>query len=339
MHCVALLEQKEILMLTRRKSLQIVSNALAMPFVPRASWAQAYPNRPITLIVPFAAGGPTDVFARIAAEHMSRTLGQRLVIENVAGAGGTTATTRVARANPDGYTIQIGHTGTHATAPAFYPNLAYRPDVDFAPIGLISLNAYMIVTNKDLPPKNLAEFIAYAKANSEKLNMGHAGVGSNTHLVGLLLNVALGVKPTMVPFSSAAHSMTAMIAGHVDYMAGPTAEAISQYQGGTIKALALASAERSPALPEIPTTREAGLPEFQVRLWNGFLAPKGTPQRILDTLTNALDKALDDETTQKRMTELGSDVPAKSERGQARFAALVKSEIARWAPIIRAAGK
>jgi tripartite-type tricarboxylate transporter receptor subunit TctC len=324
-------------MLTRRNALRLAASTVAMPFVSHFASAQAYPNRPITLIVPFGAGGPTDVFARIVAEHMSRTLGQRLVIENVTGAGGTTATARAMRANPDGYTIQIGHTGTHATAPAFYPNLAYRPDVDFAPIGIVALNAYMIVANKNLPPNNLTEFIAYAKKNSDKLNMGHAGVGSNTHLVGLLLNSALGVKPTLVPFSSTAQSMTAMIAGHVDYMAGPTAEAIPQFQGGTIKVLAIASPDRNPALPEIPTSREAGLPEFQVQVWNGLFAPKITSRTILDKLSDALDKALDDETTRKRIFDLGSDVPAKAQRGQAPFAALVKNEIARWVPLIEAA--
>jgi tripartite-type tricarboxylate transporter receptor subunit TctC len=324
-------------MLTRRNALQLAAGTVAVPFVSTAGWAQAYPNRPITLIVPFGAGGPTDVFARIVAEHMSRTLGQRLVIENVTGAGGTTATARVMRANPDGYTIQMGHTGTHATAPAFYPNLAYKPDVDFAPIGIVALNAYMIVANKNVPPNNLAEFIAYAKSKADKLNMGHAGVGSNTHLVGLLLNSALGVKPTLVPFTSTAQCMTAMIAGHVDYMAGPTAEAIPQYQGGTIKVFAIASPDRNPTLQEIPTSREAGLPEFQVQVWNGLFAPKNTPQTILDRLSNALDKALGDENTRKRIIDLGSDVPAKAQRGQSAFAALVKSEIARWVPLIEGA--
>ena len=321
----------------RRQFLHLAAGAAALPFAPQVARAQAYPTRPITLIVPFGAGGPTDVFARIVAEHMSRTLGQRLVVENVAGAGATTATTRTMRANPDGYTIQIGHTGTHATALAFYPNLAYRPDSDFAPIGMIALNAYFIVANKNLAPRDLAEFIDYAKANSEKLNMGHAGVGSNTYLVGLLLNTILSVKPTMVPFNSTAQVMTAMIAGHVDYMAGPAAEAIPQFQGGTIKVFAVASAERSKALAQIPTTREAGLPEFQVQTWNGLFAPKGTPKPILDLLTNALDQALDDETTRSRIFDLGSEIPLKSDRGQAPLAALVKSEIARWTPIIKAA--
>jgi tripartite-type tricarboxylate transporter receptor subunit TctC len=323
--------------LPRRQFLHLAAGAAALPAVSRIAWAQSYPTRPITLIVPFAAGGPTDVIARIVAEHMSRTLGQRIVVENVAGAGGTTATTRTMRANADGYTIQIGHNGTHATALAFYPNLAYRPESDFAPIGMVALNAYFVVANKNLPPRDLAEFILYAKANSEKLNMGHAGVGSNTYLAGLLLNASLRVKPAMVPFTGTAPAMAAMIAGHVDYMAGPAAEAIPQFQSGTIKAFALASAERSKVLPQIPTTREAGLPEFQLQTWNGLFAPRGTPTPVLDKLTDALDQALDDETTRNRLFELGSEVPLKTERGQAPLAALVKSDIARWIPLIKAA--
>jgi tripartite-type tricarboxylate transporter receptor subunit TctC len=325
--------------LPRRQFLHLAAGAATLPAVARRAWAQAYPTRPITLIVPFGAGGPTDVFARIVAEHMSRTLGQRLVVENVAGAGGTTATTRTMRANPDGYTIQIGHNGTHATALALYPNLAYRPDTDFAPIGMVALNAYFVVANKNLPPRDLAEFILYTKANSEKLNMGHAGVGSNTHLTGLLLNASLGVKPAMVPFNGTALAMTAMIAGHVDYMSGPTAEVIPQFQSGTIKVFAIASAERNKVLPQIPTTREAGLPEFQVQTWNGLFAPKGTPRPILDKLSAALDQALDDETTRNRIFELGSEIPSKTERGQVPLAALLKSEIPRWAQVIKEASK
>src|SRR6266481_9771882 len=200
---------------SRRRFLHLAAGAAAFPMVSRIARAQTFPARPITLIVPFGAGGPTDVMARIAAEHMSRTLGQRLIVENVAGAGGTTAAARVMRANPDGYTIQIGHMGTHAAAPAFYPNLAYRPDADFAPIGMVALTAYVIAANKSFPPNDLNEFIAYAKANHQRLNMGHAGVGSNTHLTGLLLNAILGLRPALVPFNSAAAATNAMIAGHV----------------------------------------------------------------------------------------------------------------------------
>jgi tripartite-type tricarboxylate transporter receptor subunit TctC len=323
--------------LPRRRFLHLAAGAAAVPVGSHLTWGQTYPARPITLIVPFAAGGPTDVTARIVAEYMSRTLGQRLIVENVAGAGGTTATTRGMRASPDGYTIQIGHMGTHATAPAFYPTLAYRPDTDFAPIGMVAMTAYVIGTNKNFPPNDLNEFIAYAKANHQRLNMGHAGVGSNTHLTGLLLNAILGLKPALVPFSSAAAATNAMIAGHVDYMSAAIGDAVPQVKGGTIKALAIASPERNPALPEVPTSREAGLPEFQVRGWNGLFAPKDTPKPILDQLTDALDRALDDETTRKRLFDIGSDVPEKARRGQDALATLVKSEIARWTPILKGA--
>jgi tripartite-type tricarboxylate transporter receptor subunit TctC len=321
----------------RRRFLRLAMGAVAFPMVSQSARAQTYPARPITLIVPFGAGGPTDVMARIVAEHMSRTLGQRLVVENVAGAGGTTAAARLMRANPDGYTIQIGHMGTHAAATAFYPNLAYKPDVDFAPIGMVALTAYVISANKDFPPNNLNEFIVYAKANHQRLNMGHAGVGSNTHLTGMLLNSILGLKPTLVPFNSAAAATNALIAGHVDYMSAAIADAVVQVNGGTIKALAIASPERNPALPDVPTSREAGLPEFEVRGWNALFAPKGTPTPILDQLTSALDRALDDETTRKRLRDIGSDIPEKARRGQDALAALVKSEIARWTPIVKGA--
>jgi tripartite-type tricarboxylate transporter receptor subunit TctC len=322
---------------SRRRFLHLAPGAAAFPILSRIASAQTFPTRPVTLIVPFGAGGPTDVMARIVAEHMSRTLGQRLIVENVAGAGGTTAAARLMRANPDGYTIQIGHMGTHAAAPAFYPNLAYKPDVDFAPIGMVALTAYVISANKDFPPSNLNEFIVYAKANHQRLNMGHAGVGSNTHLTGLLLNAILGLKPTLVPFNSAAAATNALIAGHVDYMSAAIADAVVQVNGGTIKALAIASPERNPALPDVPTSREAGLPEFEVRGWNALFAPKATPTPILDQLTSALDRALDDETTRKRLLDIGSDIPEKARRGQDALAALVKSEMARWTPIVKAA--
>jgi len=323
--------------LPRRKFLHLAAAAAALPVVSRTATAQAYPTRPITLIVPFGAGGPTDVIARIVADHMSRTLGRSIIVENVPGAGGTTATTRTMRATPDGYTIQIGHLGTHATAPVFYPNLAYKPDADFAPIGMVSLNAFFVGATKRLAPNDLKEFIAYAKVNHQRMNMGHAGVGSVTHLTGLMFNDILGLKPAMVPFNSAAAAMNALVAGHVDYMTAPVAEVVPQVRGGTIKVFAIASSERSPALPEVPTSREAGLPEFRVLSWNGLFAPKGTPGLVVDRLAEALDQALDDETTRTRLFDLGSDVPPKARRGQDQLAALVKSEMARWASIIRAA--
>jgi tripartite-type tricarboxylate transporter receptor subunit TctC len=297
-----------------------------------------YPRRPISLIVPFAAGGPTDVISRIVAEHMSRTLGQPIIIENIVGAGGTTASTRAARAAPDGYTIEMGHMGTHAAAVALYPKLAYKPDADFAPIGLAAGTPVLILAKKDFPPKDLKEFVAYVKANADKLNMAHAGVGSVSFTTCLLLHSILGVKPTPIPFSGTGPALTALISGQVDYMCDQIVNVVQQVQAGQIKAYAIGTPERNPALPDVPTSKEAGLPEFQAQAWNALFAPKGTPQPVIDKLADALDKALDDETTRKRLLELGSVLPDKAGRGPQALAALVKSEIARWTPIIKAAG-
>jgi tripartite-type tricarboxylate transporter receptor subunit TctC len=300
--------------------------------------AQTFPSRPITMIVPFSAGGPTDVSARIVGEHLSRTLGQQIIIENIVGAGGTTGSIRAMRANPDGYTIEMGQIGTHAVSVAFNPNLAYRPDVDFAPIGLVVDQAVLIVARKNFPPNDLNEFVAYLKANGDKLNMAHAGIGSITHFSCLMLNTVVGAKPTMVPFNGSAPAINALVGGQVDYMCDPISDIVQQVQAGTIKVYATGMGERNPALPNVPTAKEAGLPEFAVSAWYGLFAPKGTPKAVLDTLSDALDKALDDETVRKRLSDLGCDIPAKSKRGQDALAGLVKTEIARWTPIMRAAG-
>src|SRR5262245_23290423 len=297
-----------------------------------------YPRRPITLIVPFAAGGPTDVISRIASDHMSRTLGQPIIIENIVGAGGTTASTRAARATADGYTIEMGHMGTHAASVALYPNLAYKPDVDFAPIGLVAGTPVLILARKDFPPTNLKEFVTYVKANVDKLNMAHAGVGSVSFTTCLLLNSILAIKPTSIPFNGTGPALTALISGQVDYMCDQIVNVVQQVQAGQIKAYGIGTPERNSALPDVPTTKEAGLPEFQAQAWNALFAPKGTPQPVLDKLSDALDKALDDEQTRKRLLELGSVLPDKAGRGQQALAALVKSEIDRWTPIIKAAG-
>jgi tripartite-type tricarboxylate transporter receptor subunit TctC len=297
-----------------------------------------YPRRPITMIVPFAAGGPTDIIARIVGEHMSRTLGQQIVIENVVGAGGTTASVRAAQSNPDGYTIEMGHMGTHAAAVALYPNLGYRPDVDFEPIGMAAGTPILIVGKKDFPPKDLKEFIPYVKANVATLNMAHAGVGSVSFTTCLLLNSLLAVKPTSIPYNGTGPALTALIAGQVDYMCDQIVNLVQQIQAGQIKAYAIGTPARNPALPDVPTATEAGLPQFEAQAWNALFAPKGTPKPIVDTLTAALDKALDDEATRKRLLDLGSVLPEKPERGQQALARLVTSEIARWTPIIKAAG-
>jgi tripartite-type tricarboxylate transporter receptor subunit TctC len=303
----------------------------------RAARAQAYPTRTITIIVPFAPGGGTDVSARVVGEHMSRTLGQQFAVENFPGAGGTTGSIRAMRAIPDGYAIEMGHIGTHAVSVWLYPQLAYKPDVDFEPIGLTMETPLVIVARKDFPPRNLEEFVAYVKANSEKLNMAHAGVGSILFSYGLMLNSILGVRPTLVPFNGGGPATNALLGGQVDYMCGATVDVGSHVQAGMLKAYAIAANERSPTLPNVPTTKEAGLPEFKAMPWFALFAPKGTPRPILDRLSDALDKALDDQNVRGRFSDLGGYVPDKARRGQQALATLVKDEIARWAPIIKTA--
>jgi tripartite-type tricarboxylate transporter receptor subunit TctC len=321
----------------RRRFLHLAAGALALPAVSRLARAQTFPARPITIIVPFAPGGGTDVAARIVADHMGRTLGQQVVIQNIAGAGGTIGSTRAMRADPDGYTIEMGQMGTHAAAVALYPNLPYKPDVDFDPIGMVSAFPVLIVARKDFPARDLKEFIAYVKANHKSLNAAHAGVGSIFFTTCLLLNSIMDVKPTLVPFSGGAPATSALVSGQVDYMCGDITSSGPHILSGSIKCYAVAAAARNPVLPDVPTTIEAGLPEFVASAWNGLFAPKATPAPILDKLSDALDKALDDEGTRKRLIELGSDIPDQPRRGQQALRTLVKSEIARWTPIIKAA--
>jgi tripartite-type tricarboxylate transporter receptor subunit TctC len=322
--------------LRRRQFLHLAAGAVALTAGSRLAKAQMYPTRPVTIIVPFAAGGGTDVAARIIAEYMSRALGQQFVIENVTGAGGTTGATRAMRARPDGRTILMAHTGTHAFSVPLYPNLAYKPDLDFAPIGLVFETPYFVVARKDFPAGDLKQFINYAKANAEKLNVSHAGVGSLTFGYALLLNSLLGVKPTMVPFGGALPAANALIGGQVDYMCNAFAEVGQHMQAGNLRAYAIGAADRHRSLPNVPTAQEAGLPGFEAMSWFALFAPKDVPQAILDNLSETLDKALEDDNVRKRLFDIG-DIPSKQKRGQQALAGLVKSEIARWTPIIKAA--
>ncbi len=297
-----------------------------------------YPQRPITMIVPFAAGGPTDVIARIVGEHMSRTLGQQIVVENVAGAGGTTGITRAAQATPDGYTIMMGHMGTHGAAPALYANIKYDPAKDFAPIGLAAGTPIVIVARKDFPATDLKGLIDHLQKNGEKVNQAHAGAGSVSHITGILLSSMVKAKPTQVAYRGTGPALTDLMANTVDFMTDQIVNVAPQIQGGTIKAYAIATPQRSPALPNVPTTKEAGLPDYEVSAWNAVFAPKGTSPEIVAKLSDALDKALDDENTRKRILELGGVIPEKSGRGGAALQKLVESELARWTPVLKAAG-
>ena len=301
-----------------------------------AAGAQSYPTRPITVIVPFAAGGPTDVVARIVGEHMSKSLGQQIVVENVAGAGGTTGITRGAQSKPDGYTIMMGHMGTHGAAPALYPKLKYDPTKDFEPIGLAAGTPILIVGKKALPANNLKEFIAYAKAN--KISEAHAGVGSVSFTTCTMLNAMIDVKPTRVAYRGTGPSLNDLVGGQVDYMCDQIVNLAEQIKGGQIKAFAIATPVRSPALPDVPTTKEAGLPQYQVSAWNALFAPKGTPKEVVTRLNQALGMALADEATRKRLLDLGGVIPSKQEQTPAYLGDFVKKEVARWTPILKAGG-
>ena len=300
--------------------------------------AQTYPQRPITMIVPFAAGGPTDVIARIVGDHMSRTLGQQVVVENVAGAGGTTGIARASQGAPDGYTIMMGHMGTHGAAPALYPNLKYDPAKSFDPIGLAAGTPIVIVARKDFPPADLKAFIEYVKANAAKANQAHAGVGSVSHTTGVLFDSVLGVKPTLVAYRGTGPALNDLMSGQVDFMTDQIVNVAPQVSGGNIKAYAIATPERSPALPNVPTTKEAGLSNYEVSAWNAVFGPKGLPQDVRAKLVDALEKALTDEGTRKRLLDLGGVIPDKAGRGPDALQKLVESEVARWTPVLKEAG-
>jgi tripartite-type tricarboxylate transporter receptor subunit TctC len=323
-----------------KRAILALGVALAATTTATAAFAQAFPNKPITMIVPFAAGGPTDIIARIVGDHMSKTLAQQIVIENVAGAGGTTGITRAMTAAPDGYTIAMGHLGTLSAAPALFPDLRYKPLDGIQHIGIAGGTPILIVAKKDFPAKDLNEFVAYLKTNPTKVNEAHAGVGAVSWTTCVLLKAQLGVPDiNSVPYRGTGPAMNDLVGGQVDFMCDQIPSVIGQVKGNTIKAYAIASATRSPALPDIPTTAEAGLPGYQIEAWNGIVAPNGVPADAVAKLVDALDKALDDAGTKKRLEELGAIVPNKVDRTPAGFKALVKRDFDKLNPALVAAKK
>jgi tripartite-type tricarboxylate transporter receptor subunit TctC len=333
-------KQRALVARERRKEGNMKKLLLAAAFAAIAAapaFAQTYPNKAITMIVPFAAGGPTDIVARIVAEPMSRALGQSVVIENVGGAGGTTGITRGAGAAPDGYTVMMGHMGTHGAAPALYPNLKYDPTKDFSPIGMAAGTPIIIVGKKGHPANNLKEFIEWAKKQGDKANQAHAGVGSVSHSTGILLNSIMGTKSTFIPYTGTGPALNDMMSGQVDYMTDQIVNLVGQINAGTVKAFAIATSTRSPALPNLPTTKEAGLDGYEVSAWNAVFAPKGTPADVVAKLEAALNTALDDAGAKKRLADLGAVSPVGADRGSAALQKLVNSEVARWTPVLKAA--
>ena len=296
--------------------------------------AADYPLRQVTVIVPFAPGGPTDTVARIISAQMAKSLGQKVAIENVVGAGGTLAASLASRAAADGYTLIAGHMGTHAAAVPLYPGLSYHPARDFAPVALLAGTPIVIVARKDFPPQNLEEFAAYVRANTERLNVAHAGIGSVSYVSCLVLHRQLGVKPTGVPFGGMGPAMAALIAGEVDYMCDQIVNAVPHINSGKIKAYAIAMPTRSPSLPNVPTTAEAGLPGFQARAWIAMFAPKGTPPSLVALLNAAASRALDDRAVRDTLQALGAVIPAPEQRTPQALADLVASEIDRLTPLL-----
>ncbi len=298
--------------------------------------AQDYPNHPITVVVPFPAGGPSDVVARIVTEQMSRTLGQSLVIENVGGAGGTIGSARVAAATSDGYTLLAGSMGSHVAAPVLTPNIKYDPARDFVAIGPTAHSPAVIVARKDFPAKDLQEFVALLKRNAGAYKQAHGGIGASSHMACLLFTSEIGVKPTLVAYRGTGPAMNDLIGGHVDFFCEQSVSVSKQAASGVIKAYAVSAAERLAALPNVPTAKEAGF-NYLMSIWAGIFAPKGTPAPVVAKLADALDKALDDIDVRKRLNDLGGSVPGKAERTPLAFDAYVRAEIARWAPILKAA--
>jgi tripartite-type tricarboxylate transporter receptor subunit TctC len=319
----------------RRLFFAVVAGLLA-GMAPSAIAQAPYPSKPVTVIVPFAAGGPTDVVTRLLGEHMSRTLGQQLVVENVGGAGGTTGMTRVAQATPDGYTIGVGNMGTQSAAPALYPNLKYNPATSFDQVGICNFTPQAIVAKKDTVAGDLKAFIDYLKANSNKLSYGHAGVGSISHVSGTLFNAKFGLAPALVAYRGTNPALNDLVGGQIDYMVDQSLNVIPQIKAGTIKVYAVAAPARLESIPNVPTTTELGV-DFIFSAWNGMVAPKGTPKEIVAKLADALSKAQDDATIKARFVELGSTAPAAAERGPAGLQKLVESEMARITPVLKEA--
>jgi tripartite-type tricarboxylate transporter receptor subunit TctC len=299
--------------------------------------AQDYPTKVITMIVPFAAGGPTDTVARLTTVPMSKTLKQQVIVENVGGAGGTIAANRVAKASPDGYTILIHHIGM-ATSPALYRKLPFNPLTDFEPIGLINEVPMTMVAKKDFPAKDLKELIAYVKANKEKVNYANAGVGAASHLCGMLFMTAIETDVTTVPYSGTGPAMNDLLGGQVDFMCDQTTNTTSQIKAGKIKVYGVTTKKRVASLPNVPTMDEAGMKGFEVSIWHALYAPKGTPKAVIDKLTKALQVALKDENVKQRFAELGTEPVAENRATPAALAAHLKAEIDRWTPIIKKAG-
>ena len=299
--------------------------------------AQAYPNKTITMIVPCAAGGPTDTVARLVAQSMGTTLKQQIIIENVGGAGGTIGAARAAKASPDGYTLFLHHIG-QSTAPALYRKLPYNAIDSFEPIGLITDVPMTVVARGNFPAKDMKELITYVKANKDKVTYAHAGLGSASHLCGMLLQTAMGVELTTVPYKGTGPAMNDLLGGQVDFMCDQTTNTTSQIKSGKIKAYGVTTKTPVPSLPNLPTLASGALPGFEVGVWHGLYAPKGTPKPVVDALANALRASLRDPNVVKRFNDLGTEPVPTNQATPEALRTHLKQQIDLWGPIIKKAG-
>ena len=311
--------------------------AAAVWAVASTAAAQAYPARTITLVVPFAAGGPTDVLARTLGASMAKTLGQTVVIENKLGAGGTIAANAVAKATPDGYTVLIHHNGM-ATATALYRKLPYNPMTDFEYVGQVADVPMTLLARKDMPADNLRELVAYVRANKDRINLANAGLGAVSHLCGMLFQQAVGVELTTVPFQGTGPAMTALLGGQVDMLCDQTTQTIPHIKGQKVKFYGVTTKQRIAALPDAPTLDEQGLKDFEVVVWHGIYMPKNTPKEAVDRFNQALRAALKDPSVSGRLAELGAQIVPEPQQTSAGLRDWLKAEIDKWGPVIRKAG-
>jgi tripartite-type tricarboxylate transporter receptor subunit TctC len=307
--------------------------ALAAGVVPGR--AQEYPSRAITVIVPFPAGGASDVVARIVTNQMSKILGQSIIIENIGGAGGTLGSARVAAATADGYTLLAAAMGSHVAAPVLTPNLKYDPVADFVPIGITAHSPAVVIARKDFPARDFNEFVAVLRQQGAAVKEAHGGIGASSHMACLLFTAEIGAKPTLVAYRGSGPALNDVMGGHVDFLCEQSVSVAEQVLAGSVKAYAVSAPERLAMLPNVPTAKEVGV-NYQMSVWSGLFAPKGVPPEVIVRLADALDKALDEPVVRDRLLQLGASIPAKAERNPAVFDRFVRSEITRWAPILTA---
>jgi tripartite-type tricarboxylate transporter receptor subunit TctC len=321
----------------RRRLLKLAASAAALPVLAHKAAAQAYPSRPITVIVPASAGGPTDAIGRILAERMGALLGQTIVIDNVSGASGSIGVGKVAQAQPDGYTLGIGQWSHYVLNGAIY-SLQYDLLADFAPISLVVTGPMLLVSKKSLPADDLKGLIAWLKANADKASAGTGGVGSPPHISGIFFQKMTDTRFQFVPYRGTAPAMRDLVAGQIDFMFDQASNVLPQLQGGTIKAFAVTTKERLPSAPQVPTVDEAGLPNLYISVWHGLWAPKATPRDVIAKLNGAAVAALADPSVRQKLAGLGQEIPPREQLTPDALRAYQKAEIDKWWPIVKAAG-